>query len=82
VQVARWRELSIVMPEPCLHRPRVPAIGTVDGRLSVRIPVRPGADPTAVLVDVIAALSGGPGAPASVTDGSVQLRVRPAGPGQ
>jgi hypothetical protein len=44
--------------------------------------VRPGADPTAVLVDVIAALSGGPGGPASVTDGSVQLRVRPSAPGQ
>jgi hypothetical protein len=58
-------------------RPQVPAIGTVDGRLSVRIPVRPGTDPTAVLVDVVAALCGGRNAPASVTDGSVRLKVRP-----
>lgn len=56
-------------------RPRVPTIGTLNGQLSVRIAVRPGADPTAVLVDVVAALCGARGAPANVTDGSVRLKV-------
>lgn len=69
-------EANQVMKPYCSQcRPRVPTIGTVGGRLSVRIPVRPGADPTAVLVDVVAALCGGRGTPSSVTDGSVRLKV-------
>ncbi len=53
----------------------MPTIGTSDGRLSVRIPVRPGAEPTTVLVDVIAALCGGEAVPSNVPDGSMRLKV-------
>lgn len=57
----------------------MPTIGTSDGRLSVRIPVRPGADPTTVLVDVIAALCGGEAMPSNVSDGSMRLKVPVSG---
>ena len=52
----------------------MPTIGTVNGRLSIRIDVRQGADATAAIVDVLAYLCGGSAA-SNTFDNSMRLKV-------
>ncbi len=55
-------------------RPQPPSVTLVDGQVSVRFPLRLGADLTAVIVDVVSRLSTGATSPA-VRDGDLTTSV-------
>ena len=61
-----------------LHSVPPPVVRQQDGRLSIRVPLRHGADLAAVLVELISSISeqaGAAGAPVNMKDGAAVLKV-------